>query len=287
MNILDILSQIVVMLEQNKSLISLLISLILLIILIIGGNLSKRFIFSRKNLNIDVKNGLIILITLSQVLIGIDIIFGLLSLLLPIDFTMVIALLTIMATAIGAASTSVSSNIIGGFYILLTKPFNVGDFIKIQKIEGIVKEISLNFTTLTRLDSTNVIIPNGNLVNSSLLNFNVKLKARKFEQERETSNKIKKKTVIRYRNRLELKLDVIDPPIQIECVNKRLNKVCEDFTKNFGYRPRFYFGRYEFRQELFLEIFSRDPFTIFNVWPFFIEALATNVYKELQKDLSL
>ncbi len=81
-------------------------------------------------------------------------------------------------TLIGSAGVAISlamqgglSNIAGGLIILIFKPFKVGDFIDTHTDAGIVKSISLFYTTLTTVDNRTVSIPNGNLANSPSVNF--------------------------------------------------------------------------------------------------------------------
>ena len=64
------------------------------------------------------------------------------------------------------------SNFAGGFLILLTRPFVVGDYIieDTCKNEGTVKEIGIFNTKLTTLDNKTIVIPNAILVNNSLTN---------------------------------------------------------------------------------------------------------------------
>ena len=64
------------------------------------------------------------------------------------------------------------SNLAGGIFILLLKPFKVGDYIieSTNKMEGTVQEIRLFHTMLWTLDSRLVVIPNGQLINNSLTN---------------------------------------------------------------------------------------------------------------------
>jgi small conductance mechanosensitive channel len=54
--------------------------------------------------------------------------------------------------------------------ILLLKPFVVGDYIIEGSNEGTVYEISVFYTKLKTVDNKMIVIPNGNLSNSSLVN---------------------------------------------------------------------------------------------------------------------
>lgn len=86
---------------------------------------------------------------------------------------------TTIATVLGSAGVTIGlaiqgslSNCIGGFLILILKPFKVGDYIIEDgfKNEGTVKEISIFYTKLSTPDNKIILIPNGTLANSSLTN---------------------------------------------------------------------------------------------------------------------
>lgn len=89
-----------------------------------------------------------------------------------LDATSVVALLGSAGVAIGLAVQGSLSNFAGGVLILLLKPFRVDDYIKVDNDghEGTVREIQLFYTKLATPDNHVVIIPNGSLANSSILN---------------------------------------------------------------------------------------------------------------------
>ena len=82
-----------------------------------------------------------------------------------------ITLLGTAGVAVGLSLKESLSNIAGGIVILLTKPFSVGDYIETDGYEGTVVEISLFATILHTADNRNVVLPNGTLANSNLINF--------------------------------------------------------------------------------------------------------------------
>lgn len=84
----------------------------------------------------------------------------------------IVALLGSAGVAIGLAVQGTLSNLAGGVMILLTKPFKIGDYIieDSHGHEGTVKEISLFTTKLTTADNRIIILPNGDLANTSLTN---------------------------------------------------------------------------------------------------------------------
>lgn len=89
-----------------------------------------------------------------------------------LDAASVVALLGSAGVAIGLAVQGSLSNFAGGVLILLLKPFRVDDYIKVDSDghEGTVREIQLFYTKLATPDNHVVIIPNGFLANSSILN---------------------------------------------------------------------------------------------------------------------
>lgn len=76
------------------------------------------------------------------------------------------------AVAVGLALQGGLSNIAGGLMILIFKPFQVGDYIKANDLEGTVKSITMFYTTITTIDNKVIQLPNGNLTNSNITNYN-------------------------------------------------------------------------------------------------------------------
>lgn len=90
-----------------------------------------------------------------------------------VEATSIAALISSVSIAIGLALQGSLSNFAGGILILLLKPFKVGDYIKedTHSNEGTVKEISLFYTKLLSYDNKTIVLPNGILANSSMVNF--------------------------------------------------------------------------------------------------------------------
>ena len=87
-----------------------------------------------------------------------------------IQTTSFITLLGSAGVAIGLSLQGSLSNFAGGILILVLKPFVVGDYIVACGCEGTVVEISLFATILHTEDNRNVVLPNGELSNSNLIN---------------------------------------------------------------------------------------------------------------------
>ncbi|MCM1087390.1 MAG: mechanosensitive ion channel family protein [Muribaculaceae bacterium] len=88
-----------------------------------------------------------------------------------LDAASVVALLGSVGVAIGLAIQGSLSNFAGGVLILLLKPFKIGDYIiTVDQNQGTVTEIQLFYTKLTTADNRMIVIPNGELSNSSMTN---------------------------------------------------------------------------------------------------------------------
>lgn len=88
-----------------------------------------------------------------------------------LDATSVVALVGSAGVAIGLAVQGSLSNFAGGVLILLLKPFKIGDYIRdAAGNEGTVEEVQLFYTRLITPDRHIVIVPNGALANSTIMN---------------------------------------------------------------------------------------------------------------------
>lgn len=89
-----------------------------------------------------------------------------------ITATSIGAIIASAGLSIGLGLQGTLSNFAGGILILLLKPFHVGDYIieDTHGNEGVVTEISMCYTKLLTVDNQTVILPNGDLSNTSLTN---------------------------------------------------------------------------------------------------------------------
>lgn len=82
-----------------------------------------------------------------------------------------VAVIGAAGVAIGLALSGTLQNFAGGVILLVLRPFTVGDLIRAQSFEGKVKEILIFQTVLVTADGLTVFIPNGKLLNESIINF--------------------------------------------------------------------------------------------------------------------
>ncbi len=90
---------------------------------------------------------------------------------LGIEMTSFIAILGAAGLAVGLALSGTLQNFSGGVMILIFKPYKVGDVIEAQGYTGSVKEIQIFNTILKTPDNKTIIIPNGGLATSSMINY--------------------------------------------------------------------------------------------------------------------
>ncbi|MFX1368527.1 MAG: mechanosensitive ion channel family protein, partial [Promethearchaeota archaeon] len=113
----------------------------------------------------------------------------------------VLSIATVFGTAIGLAFSTALSNIVSGLYVLTSRPFRVGDYVRIGNVEGIVREITLNYTRILLSDETVQLVPNNKVVGSEVTNFRIDLS--KFVQAKVEESEQRKRENASYRDSLD------------------------------------------------------------------------------------
>ena len=88
-----------------------------------------------------------------------------------ISITGLIAAFSAAAVAIALALKDSLGNIAGGILLLVAPRFATGDFVEIAGQSGSVKDVDLLHTTLVSPDKREIIVPNGVLINSQIVNY--------------------------------------------------------------------------------------------------------------------
>lgn len=102
----------------------------------------------------------------------------LLAQILGVETSAIVAILGSAVFAIGLALQGSLSNFAGGVLILVTKPFVVGDYIVAGSMEGQVTGIDVIYTRLLTVDNRRIVLPNGTLANSEIINVTAEAKRR-------------------------------------------------------------------------------------------------------------
>lgn len=90
---------------------------------------------------------------------------------LGIPVTSLVALFSVLSLAISLAVQSILANIAGGIVILLSKPFQPGDYIDTTSGRGVVSQIGLNATWLQTDDGQRLVVPNSMLSADKIINY--------------------------------------------------------------------------------------------------------------------
>jgi len=154
-----------------------------LLILVIGLLISKLIVKvaakALKRSRLDPTGNAFLLSLLRAVLYTFVVIITLSKMNVPM--TSIIAVLSAAGLAVSLALKENLSNVAGGFILMFSRPFKVGDYIKIGEAEGTVNQISIMYTRLLTLDNKAVMIPNAAVSNSTITNYTVE-DTRRMEQ---------------------------------------------------------------------------------------------------------
>lgn len=89
---------------------------------------------------------------------------------LGVPTTSVITVIGTAGVAIGLALQDSLSNVAGGFILMLTKPFRIGDYIIVNGVEGTVSQIAILHTKLNSGSNQCIIIPNSQAATATVIN---------------------------------------------------------------------------------------------------------------------
>lgn len=79
----------------------------------------------------------------------------------------------LFAIAIGFASQQALSNIVGGIFIVIFKPYKINDRLQIRTdLTGVVEDINLRHTVIRNFENKRIIIPNSVISDEVLINSN-------------------------------------------------------------------------------------------------------------------
>jgi hypothetical protein len=196
----------------------------------------------------------------------------------------------IIGLAVGIAISQSMRNFIAGLYVMVTDPFDVGDYVRIGSNEGIILEVSMNYTKLRQIDGSITLIPNNNVMNSSVTNFRFR---RKHKKDKKTDEDTSERASLPHRMwsviskamdtskliqyTFELKFSVKTPQ---KTYQKILQRVCKRWEPKFGFLPVYAITNithlaYTYAFTLFVD----DPQLLLESRSAFIEDIGEEVYK--------
>jgi MscS family membrane protein len=118
-----------------------------------------------------------------------------------INLAALIASLGIGGLVVALAAKDSIENVFGSITILFDTPFAIGDWVRIDKVDGVIEEINLRSTRIRTFEDTLITLPNANLIRAAVENFG----ARRVR-----------------RQKLSIKFDLASPPDKLEQLEGQL-----------------------------------------------------------------
>ena len=85
-------------------------------------------------------------------------------------FGWILASFSVVGVVIGLSLQDILKNFVAGMWVLVERPFRIGDSIEVTGYSGTVEEISFRTTQLRTDDGREVIVPNGTFMTSAVVN---------------------------------------------------------------------------------------------------------------------
>ncbi len=207
------------------------------------------------------------------------------------NFPFLVAILSFLVISISLNLSKIINNIISGVLLLGSGQFEVGDLIETNGIQGLVQEITLNYTIIREFDGVHVIIPNSSVYGSSIIKFtHMKYQAyRRVKKEEFDKKKLYKQYVkminkllsskaktTRYIKPLEL-LGSVNPAT----LNDKIMPVFDRYEPVFGIRPEYIIDKTRFgRVRINMYVSSLKPKLILEFMDSFLRDLVYEIYQE-------
>ena len=113
----------------------------------------------------------------SQVVIYVVAVFGTFSL-WGVQLSDLLLGAGVLGIVLGFAAQETLGSILAGFILMLSRPFAIGDWVRIGDHEGFITEITINNVRLRNLDGEHVVLPNEAVNNRTIINRSIEGKLR-------------------------------------------------------------------------------------------------------------
>ncbi|MFB8792463.1 MAG: mechanosensitive ion channel [Potamolinea sp.] len=88
-----------------------------------------------------------------------------------LDVRSLAILASVLGVGIGFGVQNITNNLISGLIITLERPIQVGDFIKVGDLMGIVERVGSRSTEIRTLDQVTIIVPNSRFLEKEVINW--------------------------------------------------------------------------------------------------------------------
>ncbi len=156
--------------------------------------------------------------------------------------------------AIGFASTRVLGNFMAGLFLFVTRPFRVNDYVRVDNIEGIVVEMTFNYTKILTRSNTLVFISNLKILDQNVVNYRC----------------LSEKSLL-YCYTVEL---AFDHSLRTDQLEKTFDEVIERYVKNLPRKPEYVQLRIgAFDRGYAFYLYVEKPQDIFAIHPEFVKEI--------------
>jgi len=211
--------------------------------------------------------------------------------LIEFDPTLFFAIVPFLVVAISLNFKNIINNMVSGALLLSSDQFEIGDLIETNEIQGIVREINLNYTKIREFDGVEIIIPNSNVYGFTTVKFThdkfkifEPLTREKFRKKRYYKEYIKLINKIltanikttTYVKKIEL-LGSLDPNL----LDEMLMNVFNVYEPIFGIMPNYAVDTTRFgRVRILLYVKSSNPTIILNYLDPFLRDILFALYPD-------
>jgi len=239
------------LLSNIPFLITLIEVLVVAIFAIVWERVSTRYVrqfVKKRELPPDVGNGLTLFFRL---LILIGAVIALLAIGgIPPEW--LVTLSALGGAAVGFASSRTIGNFISGLFVLVVRPFRVHDYVRIGNAEGIVEEITINYTKIRTQSNTTVLISNQRIMDQDITNY-----------------RCEESGPPQYCYGIEL---TFDHSILIDKLEKIFDGVIEEYKEKLPRKPWYVMTRItSFARHYMFYLYVESPEDIFTLQPIFVK----------------
>jgi len=156
---------------ENLSLASLLVGLLIFLAVLGFSTVLRHLVLTRTLKRFEIEQGVhyAILALVRYLFLCIAIYLGLVF--AGFNLTSLTVLFGALGVGIGFGLQNIIQNFISGLIILFERPIQVGDFVDLGDLSGMIQKISIRSTTIRTSDNVSVIVPNSEFVSSRVVNW--------------------------------------------------------------------------------------------------------------------
>ena len=216
-----------------------------------------------------------------------------------------------ISIAIAFASSGIFTNLISGMVLMIIRPLDIGDLVKIENDKGIVRSIGLTKTILETFDNILIEKSNSQIISATIVNYTVKLGRRKsFEDfkkkilapqdkgilkieetlgdkdlERDLKEAYDKLHSKLYPNLYNYSFRMTFPYKRFRLIIDNIEALCLKYKESgiFRLKPRFDIIDFGFRITLKFRLLTFSPQKIFDFQPKFAKEVYNIIYKYIDK----